>query len=409
MPDKLFFMKSLKFLLSWISVIFMAAQLNSQPPKVPGIVVDYIPATTQTYIGSPSICILPDGDYAASHDYFGPASTEHERALTSVFRSSDKGRSWKKISDINGQFWSNLFVHNDALFIMGTWKHHGNLIIRRSTDGGLTWTEPAGSLTGLLREGEYHTAPMPMVVHDGKIWRAVENARSFTTAWGIRYGATVFSAPVESDLLNASSWTNTNSLAYDSAYLDGRFRGWLEGNAVLTPDKKIVNILRVATTEAGKDMAAIVKISDDGLKASFDPSEGFMDFTGGARKFSIRFDEKSKRYFTICNMITEEFKDMNAGSVRNTLVIKSSPDLKNWSIHKILLHHPDVKKHGFQYIDWQFDGKDIIYLSRTAWDDEFGGANNYHDANYLTFHRIKKFRRLIKRNIQTISFLSSPL
>ena len=31
---------------------------------------------------------------------------------------------------------------------MGTWKHHGNLIIRRSTDGGNTWTEPTNSATG---------------------------------------------------------------------------------------------------------------------------------------------------------------------------------------------------------------------------------------------------------------------
>lgn len=393
-------MKSGRIILSWIFTIFMTIQLAGQPDKVPGVVVDYIPASTKTYIGSPSICILPNGDYIASHDHFGPASTEHEQALTAVFRSADKGKSWEKISEINGQFWSNLFFHNGSLHIMGTWKHHGNLIIRKSADGGFTWTEPSDNRTGLIREGEYHTAPMPMVIHDGRIWRAVENAKSYTTAWGIRYGATVFSAPVESDLLNAANWTNTNSLAYDSVYLEGRFRGWLEGNAVVTPEGKIVNILRVATTEPGRDLAAIVDISDDGLKASFDPATGFIDFVGGARKFSIRFDEESRRYWTICNMIPEGFTAMNAGSVRNVLVIKSSSDLRQWTVHRILLKHPDVKKHGFQYVDWQFDGKDIIYLSRTAYDDESGGANNYHDANYLTFHRIKNYRKLIKGNIQ---------
>ena len=389
-----------RLVLSCLSLIFMTLQINGQPLKVPGTVVNHIPASTNTYIGSPSVCILPNGDYAASHDHFGKGSSEHERAVTAIFRSADKGRSWKKISEINGQFWSNLFVHKNDLYIMGTWKHHGNLIIRRSTDGGFTWTEPMGNRTGLLREGEYHTAPMPMVLHNGRIWRALENAKSFTTAWGIRYGATVFSAPLESDLLDAASWASTNSLSYDSAYLDGNFRGWLEGNAVVTPEGKIVNILRVAITEPGRDMAAIVKISDDGMKASFDPSEGFIDFVGGARKFSIRYDEKSRRYWTICNMVTEKFREMNSGSVRNTLVIKSSPDLKQWSVHKILLQHPDVRKHGFQYIDWQFDGRDIIYLSRTAYDDEYGGANNYHDANYLTFHRIKNYRRLINLTLQ---------
>lgn len=44
----------------------------------------------------------------------------------------------------------------------------------------------------------------------------------------------------------------------------------------------------------------------------------------------------------------------------------------------------------FQYVDWQFDGKDIIAGIRTAW----GNANTYHNANYLTFMRINNFRHL---------------
>ncbi|MEZ5103460.1 MAG: hypothetical protein R2757_03110 [Draconibacterium sp.] len=99
-----------------------------------------------------------------------------------------------------------------------------------------------------------------------------------------------------------------------------------------------------------------------------------------------------------CQYGKEEFRHLSAASVRNTLVLKSSSDLK-LTIHKILLEHPDVKKHGFQYIDWQFAGKDIVFLSRTAFDDKFGGAQNFHDANYLTFHKIKKFRKLKKRRI----------
>lgn len=279
---------------------------------------------------------------------------------------------------------------------MGTWKHHGNFIIRRSLDGGITWSEPTDSKNGLLLEGEYHTAPMPVIIHNGRLWRAMENARANTTAWGKRYSAMVISAPVNSDLLDAENWTASNSLPYDSTYLDGKFGGWLEGNAVVTPEGKIVDILRVATSEKGRDIAAIVNISDDGRKATFYPSTGFMEFVGGAKKFTIRYDKKSKRYWTLANMVKEEFSQLPAASVRNTLVLKSSPDLKNWTVHKILLEHPDVEKHGFQYVDWQFEGRNIIFLSRTAYDDEFGGAHNYHDANYLSFHRIKQFRKLIR-------------
>ncbi len=385
------------FTILLFAIVFNA---NAQSGKVPGTVVDHIPASTKTYIGSPGICILPNGDYVASHDYFGPATTEHQQALTAVFKSTDKGKSWSKISEINGQFWSNLFVHRDTLYIMGTWKHHGNLIIRRSVDGGITWSTPTDSKNGLLFEGEYHTAPMPVILHNGRLWRAVENAKSDTKEWGKRYSAMVVSVPENADIMNAANWTASNYLPYDSTLLNGNFRGWIEGNAVVTPEGKMVDILRVATSEKGKDLAAVVNISDDGTTASFDPATDFMDFVGGARKFTIRYDKKSKRYWTIANMITGEFEDMQAGSVRNTLVLKSSPDLKNWTVHKVLLHHPDVKKHGFQYIDWQFEGRDIIFLSRTAYDDESGGAHNYHDANYLTFHRIKNFRKLEKKEIR---------
>ena len=370
--------------------------VNAQSLKVPGVVVNHIPASTKIYIGSPSICILPNGNYVASHDHFGPGSTEFQQALTTVYQSKDKGKTWAKISEIKGQFWSNLFVHQNVLYIMGTWKHHGNFIIRRSTDGGITWSEPTDNLNGLLLEGEYHTAPVPVVVFKKRIWRALESAQSNTTAWGKRYGAMMISAPIDSDLLNAASWSATNKLSYDSTYLEGKFGGWLEGNVVVTPDGKLIDFLRVATSEKGRDLAAIVNISDDGLSASFDPTTGFMDFVGGAKKFSIRYDKKSKRYWTIANMITSEFSNLAAGSVRNTLVLNSSTDLKNWTVNKVLLSHPDVKTHGFQYIDWQFEGKDIIFLSRTAFDDENGGANNYHDANFLTFHRITNFRKLTK-------------
>lgn len=393
----------LKFL-NVIVLIGLSVAVYAKPAKVPGIVVDYLPALTKTFIGSPSICVLSNGDYIASHDYFGPASTEHTQALTAVFKSSDRGKSWKKISGIQGQFWSNLFVYQGGLYLMGTWKHHGNLIIRRSLDGGVSWSEPTDQRHGLLREGEYHTAPMPMVIHNGRIWRAIENAKSESKKWGLRYSAMLISAPLNADLLNAESWVTTNFLPHNPAYLDGKFGGWIEGNAVVTPEGKLIDFLRVATTQKGEELAAIVSISDDGLTASFDQSSGFINFVGGAKKFSIRYDSISSRYWTICNLITPEFAAKDAGSVRNTLVIKSSSDLKNWTIHKVLLHHPDVLKHGFQYIDWQFDGRDILYLSRTAFDDQYQGADNFHNANFLTFHRIKNYKKLCSKSIKSLDF-----
>ena len=366
--------------------------------QVPGTIVAHSPASSELYIGSPSLCVLPNGDYLASHDLFGPKSEEFERPVSRIYRSRDKGQTWTPIADIIGQFWSKLFVHRGKLYFMGTDKHHGNLIIRTSTDGGITWSNPTNSQDGLLLTGEYHCAPMPLVEHNGRLWRAMEDAMGPIKQWGKRYGAFLMSIPIYADLLDARNWSRTNVMRYDSTYLNGRFGGWLEGNAVVTPDGQLLDILRVDDKSTMNEKAALVNISSDGKTATFNPDMGFIPFPGGSKKFGIRYDPKTHLYWTMSNYIPDEVQIQNRGknssSIRNTQALCSSQDLRHWDVRQVILTHPDVAKHGFQYVDWQFDGKDMIILSRTAYDDADGGAHNNHDANFLTFHRIKNFRKL---------------
>lgn len=365
-----------------------AAQASGQ---VPGVVIDHIPASSGLYIGSPSLAVLPDGDYVASHDFFGPKSAEFQSARSAVFRSSNHGDTWTKISEIQGAFWSTLFVHRGALYLMGTDRHHGNAVIRRSLDGGVNWTSPTNANTGLLRDnGEYHCAPVPVMEHFGRLWRGME-WRHPPEAWGIHYRAGMFSVPVEADLLNAANWTIAQFLPSSREWNGGDMGAWLEGNAVVSPTGEVVDILRVQT-QSPDEKAAIVRISPNGMTASFDPATGFIPFPGGAKKFTIRFDPQTKSYWSLATVIPARHRADNPGSIRNTLALTSSPDLTHWTIRCILLYHPDTAKHGFQYVDWLFEGDDIIAACRTAGDDDQGGAHNNHDANYLTFHRITHFR-----------------
>tara|TARA_R110002124_G_scaffold57700_4_gene161305 strand:+ start:28019 stop:29197 length:1179 start_codon:yes stop_codon:yes gene_type:complete len=391
-------MKIVAILITVLLSGFSLAAQQFDDSKVPGVVVTYSPASSGKYIGSPSLAILPNGDYVASHDFFGPESNEHKRATSKIYTSSNKGKSWKEIAEIDGAFWSKLFVHQGTLWLIGPDRHHGNTLVRRSDDGGKTWTKPTNGTNGLILEGEYHCAPMPIIEHNGRIWRAMESAMGPIKKWGKRYGAFMLSAPVDADLLQADSWTSSNILYYDSTYLDGNFGGWLEGNAVVDKEGQIWDMLRVDDRSTLEEKAARVKISADGKKATFDPATGFISFSGGSKKFTIRYDEKSDLYWTIANVIPESVKKENKGknpaSIRNTQALFSSPDLINWEQKKVLLQHEDVKKHGFQYLDWVFNGKDILFLSRTAYDDGVGGAHNNHDANFLTFHKIKKFRKI---------------
>lgn len=380
-------------LLTLLLAVKIDAGAQATPP---GSIVAHIPAETKTYIGSPSLVVLPDGSYLASHDFFGPNSSEFVQATTRVFRSKDKGKSWRKVSEISGAFWSSLFVHRDTLYLLGPDRHHGTVLIRRSVNNGKTWTTPTTRENGLLLAGMFHCAPMPVVVHNGRIWRAMETAHGPVLDWGKRYGAMMMSAPIDADLMKASSWTVSNSVLYDSTLLGGRFTGWLEGNAVAAPDGGMVNILRVDDRSSLNEKAAIVRISADGRKASFDSATGFIPFPGGSKKFAIRYDAPSGRYWTLANIIPPTFREQyprrNPASFRNTLALMSSTDLRHWQAHEIVLQHPDVLHHGFQYVDWLVEGEDLIVLSRTAFGDGAGQAHNNHDANYLTFHRVAHFR-----------------
>jgi hypothetical protein len=357
--------------------------------QVPGVVITHSPASSRQYIGSPGIAVVREGVYLAKCDLFGPGTTEHVRATSRVFRSADAGETWEQTAEIDGLFWASIFVHRGAAWLFGTDRHHGHVVILRSDDEGRTWTQPRDARSGLLAEGLYHTAPVPMVEHDGRLWRAVEDA-SNGPKWGERYSALMMSAAVDADLLDAASWTRSNMLSRDAEWLDGKFGGWLEGNAVVTPEGEIVNILRVDHPEGGK--AAVVKVSDDGRTATFDAETGFIGFPGGAKKFTIRFDPESKRYWSLVNWIPPKHTGQRAPRVRNTLALVSSPDLREWTVRSVVLYHPDVSQHAFQYVDWLFEGNDLIAASRTAYDDGLGGAHNAHDANHLTFHRFENFR-----------------
>jgi hypothetical protein len=361
--------------------------------RVPGVIVDYSPASSGLYIGSPSLAVLPEGDYVASHDFFGPKSNEHQSARSAVFRSRDRGQSWRRIAEIQGAFWSKLFVHRGALYLLGTDRHHGNAVIRRSADGGATWTEPTDATRGLLRDyGEFHCAPMPVVEHGGRLWRTME-WRHPPEKWGVNYRAGMMSIPVDGDLLDAAQWRFAEFLPSDRGWNGGDMGAWLEGNAVLTPAGELVNVLRVQT-KSPDEKAAIVRVGAGGRALSFDPAKDFVPFAGGAKKFSIHFDPTTKLYWSVASIVAERHRAENPGGIRNTLALVSSPDLRAWTTRTVLLYHPDVKKHGFQYVDWLFDGADIIAACRTAFDDGVGGARNNHDANFLTFHRWHGFRTL---------------
>lgn len=410
-------MKTLKyFLISTLSaILFITCNDNDEldscnigaetGSEVPGVVVAHSPKTTKVFLASPSICILDNGDYIASYDLKPQA--ENEIFDTEIMRSTDKGATWQNIATLRGQFYSQLFVHNGNLYTMGTSKYAGTVLIRKSTDGGVTWTTPDDPEHGLiLPENQYATAPTPVIIHNGRVWRTMEdNKGGGDGTWGHSFRAFIMSAPIDADLLKAENWTVSWKRARTASWLGGDFNGWLEGCPVVNPEGHIVNMLRVNYELNGDEMAGLIRIMDDtsGGEAEtdlwkrtyFNPENDFIKFPGGCKKFVVKKDPTQNKYWALSNYSPDSQKghgDVTIERTRNTLALSSSPDLRTWSVEAIVLHHPDRQFHAFQYVDFQFEGEDIIFLSRTAYDDGVGGADSQHNANFITFHRIEDFR-----------------
>jgi len=354
------------------------------------------------YLSSPSIVIMPDGSYIVSYDRKIP--------LTTLQKSTDKGKTWSKLAEVPEMRWATLFYHSGALYLIGLKNVNQQIRIVKSVDGGKTWSKPVNDQTGIILEGMYHTGPVPVVIHKNRIWRTFEQVQSPTSR---QFAAFVMSAPINSDLLKADSWTKSDSLYLNPDWVNGDKPTWLEGNIVVDPKGKLLNFTRVDMPHKGGEFelkgaaegkqrfqtAMKISISDDGKKLSFNNTKrDFVDFPGADSKFTIRYDSVSKKYWTIVNKITNT-KDGTINrykwqpNQRNVLMLMSSSDLVKWDFcYKVIrwaegrqITNRDV--FGFQYVDWQIEGNDIVAVSRTAWYGKW-----YHDANFITFHRIENFR-----------------
>ena len=372
----------------------------------------YQDAATGTYLGSPSLVQAPSGDLLATHDYFGPAcplNQDGEEHLSSVYRSSDGGRTWSNVTHLAGAFWSSLFVHEGSVYLLGTSAQYGAIVVRRSEDNGNTWTHPASGSKGFLfRAGpgrlppNYHCAPTPVIVHKGRIYRAFEDCDP--CVWGTGFWSHVISAPAGADLLDDRSWTMSKRIGFDRSWAPRKWRGLtcpgvLEGNVVVTPRGSVWNILRFHSAPYA-DKAVILRVLNDGREQRF---HRCIDFPGGLSKFTIRRDPVTSLYLALVNDVketreTRRFLRSWNMCPRNRLSLIKSRDLVHWE-HVTTLVEDDsplpraesLRRTGFQYADWQFDGDDIIYVVRTA----YGGAHNLHDANRITFHRLEGFRKVI--------------
>ena len=383
---------------------FLSAVASSQDfSRVPGVVVNYresplladhLANVNEIYTASPSITIMPNGYYVACHDLFDSGTTYD---TTEVFLSTDRGATWRHQCTVVGQFWSTIFQHKGIVYLFGPQKRGGNLVIRKSTDYGRTFTEPTGPTSGLLLEGQYGGTPNAPAIHHGRIWLAQSGTR-------------VVSAPVDSNLLHADSWTLSGGISSDHGrkHFGDLWKSWTEAQVVASARTGVVLMPKIRNLP----YTALLRVDEGTGELLFDGGapNAFPSLPGGEKKFGACYDPVSERFFVLSNPVLPAEADHpllaeKHAMIRTTAGVLSSRDLVNWNVEKLFLYTPNIDNgtwgEGFQYFNFAIDGEDLAVVSRTAID--VGEGENKpprgHDTNLMTFHRIKNFRSLRPKHV----------
>lgn len=325
----------------------------------------------------------------------------HEMKTETVLkRSLDGGKTWNDLDMLPGVRWAYLFEVRGQIYLLGTL---GEKEERRLQ---------------IARLDENDRLQKVDILH-----RTLTNSNAVAVAHGRVYVPTfpfVMSAPEDSDLLDVKSWSysnDINSLMSREWYENisgckatGAY--WpLEGNIVVSPEGELYDLLRLEIFP-NNGWAGLLRLTPDGKTVSLlENRKSLVEMPTSVSKFCVRYDPATGLYLTMPSYPsiptpTENNWPPLAGQ-RNVLCLAASKDLINWKMLDILLVDREVmnssssaREHAFQYVVWDFDGDDLVYVVR----ETTGWSNCYHDGKYVTMYRLENYQKIVMERFEKAEF-----
>lgn len=360
-----------------------------------GTVVNFLSPDDSAYsfsgnsLCSPCILKLKKKTLLVSMDIYKHRAGQN---LTKIFRSDDNGISWRYVTDLFPCFWGKMFLHKGKLYMLSMTTEYGDLQIAASYDEGTTWTDFVRLFPGSGNRdaGGPHKAPLNVVAFGGRLWTSID----FGTWEKETFHSTgILSIAEDDDLLCPENWTLSDFLPCSNDWEgapEGISRGCLEGNVLVLPDGQLYDLLRyqINTCSPACDKAVYLRINKD-FPEKAPEFYRIVDFEGGLSKSAVLYDDKTSMYFALFNRVADPEHVM----ARNILSLSFSKDGIKWqTVCDLIGIDADgglYDKVGVQYPDAIIDGDDLLWVQRTACNN----AANFHDSNYITFHRFKNFRQ----------------
>lgn len=368
------------------------------------------PCTDSIFLYTPGIVEGFDGRFVVSVDYGGPGTFKLDGPTSDfgdykagnqirVLLSDNRGRSWYDSGARIPMMHEILFKAGSSLYMIG---HSGRLLITRSDDNGVTWSEP----TVLCPEPRWHQSCTAVDIYNGKVTLVYEKWVADGHPWpGV--GPVLMQADEGADLTLRENWRFSELYNPDADMEAARpsgipvvgpgHAGMLETNVVRihnesSPFYDPNSVVLMARASTGwPDIGVMLKgsvLPDGSLKIGrLHKNEGDVLFThipGGDLKFHVLYDAESGLYWLLHSQIDGRMNH------RRRLALSYSPDLIRWTFAGLVAVGPsdNAARH---YATMIISGSDLFVVSRSG--DE--RARNAHDGNLVTFHRVKNFRKLV--------------
>lgn len=359
------------------------------------------------YVEGPGLVRLDDGTFVAAVPVVPrvewSAARRVEHSVIHVLRSTDGGRTWKESAQL--PYYSAVpWTHRGILYLFankpGAKSRNDDLLLLKSPDGGVTWSEPV-----TLFKGHYWNCHTGMAVKDDRLYWAVDDL-----SLGQKRGPRAVAGDLSQDPMNPASWKISEPVAFPGipeALTNAKFAG--ESSQYLEPN--VISVggqLRVLATvkpnhQATAGLCAVLDLRDDGAKLDLKFSQ-YHPMPGGQLKFRILRDEPSKLFWATANLAVDPqrsgdfweqaekdkkfWSNGTGGNDRRFLMLLYSLDGLNWFQAGCIAQAAKLSQ-SFMYAAPVIDGDDLAIIARSSVH-----APNQHDADYATFHRVKNFRKL---------------
>ncbi len=404
-------------------------------------IVAQSPDPDKTVLYGPTITVGINGRLIVAFEVSGTAIAQSNPTGTGknlIYVSDNKGISWNYRRNYE-MMQSRLFTVGSDIYLLGHIGHRGDVQIMKSENNGHTWTEPAQ-----LTSGESWSASSNNVISKGQyVYTVMErnDVDYLTNTWDVSEATPVLMrGDTTQDLTTAAAWTFAGPMPFCEtiedhdldhfgvpffgAYYPNKIMladglgfppvGWLESNVVQITDPAHYWYDETGSTfhifsraHTGKtNLATVIKAveqSDGSIETMLETAPSgktnlYVPLPGGQMKFFVLYDDVSQLYWLLSTQSTDSMTRVEMlpedrygapDNERRRLQLHFSKNMVDWCF-ACMVAVGSSEKASRHYASMVIDGRDLLILSRSG--DQ--NAQNAHNGNLITFHKIEFFRRL---------------